>query len=227
LRAARHVKLEGVCSHLASAEALDSEHARAQIEQFAEVVRTVGEAGFNPEICHLANSAALACRRESWWNMVRAGIALYGYQLPFAGPMEGTPAPPKVEPVLSWKTRVLALRDVPRGQPVGYNSTFVAPSDARLAVLAAGYADGLNRQLSNQGRVIVGACYAPIVGRVSMDLTIADVTRAGQVKVGDEVVLIGRSGELQIDAAEHARLCNTIAYEVLCDIAARVERRYV
>jgi alanine racemase len=226
LRAARRVKLDGICSHLASAEVLDAPDLLLQSRRFAEAVQTARSAGFDPAYCHLANTAAVISRRDCWWNMVRPGISLYGYCLPFAGGM-AAPAVPDFEPVLSWKTHVLALRDVPAGQPVGYKGTFLPGAACRLALLRAGYADGINRRLSNCGRVIVRGAYAPIVGRISMDMTLVDVSAVPGVQSGDDALLIGRSGELCVDAAELARLSDTIPYEVLCNISAGVERRFV
>jgi alanine racemase len=228
LRSARHLALEGICSHLASAEVLDASDLPLQLQRFGDAVESARRAGFNPALCHLANTAATLARRDSWWNMVRPGISLYGYCLPFAGAGAASLRPlPGFEPVLSWKTHVLALRDVPAGQPVGYKGTFVPSTNSRLALLRAGYADGLNRQLSNRGRVILRGAYAPIVGRISMDMTLVDVTRVPGVEPGDEACLIGRSGSLQVDAAEHALLCHTIPYEILCNISAAAERRYL
>jgi alanine racemase len=162
--------------------------------------------------------------------MVRPGIALYGYHLPFerAG-KEVTDKTTElgVNPVLQWKTRILSLRKMPANQALGYGGTYVTKSDAIIAVLPVGYADGLNRQLSSRGRVIVRENYAPIVGRVSMDLTLADVTGIRGVAVGDEVVLLGSSNKLTVDAREHANLANTTPYEILCSISKRVPRKYL
>ncbi len=227
VRAARHVTLEGLCSHLASSEALDSAEALEQARRFREAVAVARRAGFEPKLLHLANTAAVAARRDCWWNMVRPGLALFGYCLPLTGEKERAGPRLQVEPVLSWKTRVLALRDLPAGRRVGYGGTFLTQAQSRLAILPVGYADGLDRRLSDQGRVIVRGAYAPIVAQISMDLTFADVTRVPGVEVGDEVVLIGRSGALAIDAAEHARLARTITYDILCSLAARVSRRYL
>jgi alanine racemase len=227
VRAARHVTLEGVCSHLASSEVLDAPEVPAQAQRFREVVQAVRRAGFDPKLLHLANTAAVAARPDCWWNMVRPGLALYGYCLPLTRLAEPPGGHLTLEPVLSWKTRVLALRSLPAGQRVGYSGDFVTQVQSRLAILPVGYADGLSRRLSGRGRVIVRGAYAPIVGRISMDLTFVDVTQLPGVEVGDEVVLIGRSGGLAIDAAEHARLAQTISYQTLCSIAARVSRKYV
>ena len=161
--------------------------------------------------------------------MVRPGLALYGYYLPFerAGRVvSGSGLRLSVKPVLTWKTRILSLREMRAGQALGYGGTYVTKAPARIAVLPVGYADGLNRGLSAGGRVIVREHYAPIVGRISMDLTLADVTGIPGVEVADEVVLLGSHDGLSVDAREHAELANTIPYEILCAISKRVPRRY-
>jgi alanine racemase len=131
-----------------------------------------------------------------------------------------------VKPVLTWKTRILALRDVHANQPLGYGGIYVTKAPARIAVLPVGYADGLNRHLSSHGRVIVRESFAPIVGRISMDLTLVDVTGLPGVEVGDEVVLLGSLEGLSVDAREHATLADTVVYEILCGISKRVPRRH-
>lgn len=161
--------------------------------------------------------------------MVRPGLALYGYYLPFerAGrTVSGRGLRLQVKPVLTWKTRILSLRDMRAGQPLGYGGTYVTKAPARIAILPVGYADGLNRELSSKGRVIVREHYAPIVGRISMDLTTVDVTGIPGVEVADEVILLGSHDGLSVDAREHAELAHTIPYEILCAISKRVPRKY-
>jgi alanine racemase len=132
-----------------------------------------------------------------------------------------------LRPVLSWKTRVLTVKEVGAGEAIGYMGTFVTKSRSRIAVLPVGYADGYPRLLSNRARVIVGGEYAPVVGRVSMDLTIVDVSHIQRVEVGDEVILIGKNGgDRSVDAVELARLCETVPYEILCGLSQRVPRVY-
>jgi alanine racemase len=126
--------------------------------------------------------------------------------------------------VLEWKTRVVSVRTIPAGQAVGYNGTFVATEPMRLALLAVGYADGLKRALSNRGSVLIGGQRAPIVGRISMDQTVVDVTEIPAIAPGDEVVLLGRQGDATITAEEHARWTETIPWEIFTSIAARVGR---
>jgi alanine racemase len=230
LEAQPRIWLEGLFSHLASAEALDADDAREQAELFLAVKTQVEAAGFVPRLVHMANSATIAARRALHFNFVRPGLALYGYQLPLSSGGDERPSPLNVEPVLSWKTRIIALRDVSAGQGVGYNLTYRCAAASRLAVLPLGYADGLNRHLSSRAedcaRVLVSGEYAPIVGRVSMDLTVIDVTKLPAVAVGDEVVMLGDQGGKRVDAWEHARRAGTVPYEILCGISKRVPRRY-
>ena len=222
--------LEGVLTHLASAEILDAADCQAQIACFESVLSRVSALGLSPQYVHMANSAALLSRPQTWKNMVRPGIALYGYSLPFVcanGNPPTAPKQPSLKPVLTWKSRILALRDVPARQPVSYDATYVTSAPARIAVVPVGYADGLSRQLSSRGRMLVRGQFAAIAGKVTMDLTMIDVTSIAGIDVGDEVTIIGSSGERSITAWEHATLANTIPYEILCNISKRVPRKYV
>jgi len=233
LKAARNLELEGVFSHIATAEILDTPQSEYQVEAFQAACCAINASGFSPKLFHIANSAAIVSYHAAWkpgihGNMARPGISLYGYMLPFIRNSQTVhPESPSVEPVLSWKTRIISLKKLPEGQSVGYNATFTTARDSRIAVLPVGYADGLNRQLSSRGRVIVRGQFAPIVGRVSMDLALIDVTDIPGVEIGDEAVLIGSIGHLSITAWEHAKLGSTIPYEVLCNISKRVPRQYV
>lgn len=229
IQASPHLLLEGISTHLASSEILDAPSYQEQLHAFEQAKLVVRDAGLKPTLAHVANTSAAIARRGSWNNMVRPGLALYGYYLPFerAGrEVSGSAWRLNVEPVLTWKTRILSLRDARANQALGYGGTYITKSPARIAVLPVGYADGFNRALSSRGRVIVRDHYAPIVGRISMDLTLADVTGIPGVDVGDEVVLLGSCDGLCISPQEHADLANTIPYEILCAISKRVPRRY-
>jgi alanine racemase len=240
LKSSPHLALDGLSTHLASSEIMDAPSVAEQIKKFELACGVVREAGLEPNFVHVANTGAVISRRETWssetWSnrngnsMVRPGVALYGYYLPFqrAGrEVSGGTLRLPVKPILTWRTRILSLRDVTANQPLGYNGTYLTRAAAHIAVLPVGYADGYNRQLSNRGRVIVRDHYAPIVGSISMDLTLADVTGIPGVSVGDEVILLGSSDGLSVDALEHARLANGSPYEILCNISKRVPRRYV
>jgi alanine racemase len=230
LRSATHLVLEGLSTHLASSEVLDAPSVEEQLRSFEGVRDLLKREGFEPPLIHAANTGAVISRRESWNTMVRPGIALYGYYLPFerAGrEVSGSGLRLAVKPVLRWKTRILSLRDVRANQALGYGGIYVTKAPARIAVLPVGYADGFNRALSSRGRVIVREHYAPIVGRISMDLTLVDVTGLPGVAVGDEAILLGSSDGLSVDAREHAALANTALYEILCGISKRVPRKYI
>jgi alanine racemase len=235
LAACKHLTLEGVSTHFASAEVLDAEDAVRQMKCFEEGLAVLRNYGLRPPLIHMGNSAAMSARPETWKTMVRPGIALYGYSLAFTrGGEPAAVAELPLRPVLSWKTRVLTVKEVAAGQAVGYMGTFVTKARSRIAVLPVGYADGYPRLLSNRARVIVGGEYAPVVGRVSMDLTIVDVSQIRDVAVGDEVVLIGKddsegAGEgsgKSVDAVELARWCESVPYEILCGLSQRVPRVY-
>jgi alanine racemase len=229
LKSATHLVLEGFSTHLASSEIMDAPSVSEQEQRFTEALRRVRGAGFDPPLVHVANTGAVISRSETWNTMVRPGIALYGYYLPFtrAGrEVSGGTLRLAVKPILTWKTRILSLRDFAAGEALGYGGTYVTKAPAHVAVLPVGYADGYNRQLSNRGRIIVREHYAPIVGSISMDLTLVDVTGIPGITVGDEVILLGTCDGLSVDALEHARLANSSPYEILCNISKRVPRRY-
>lgn len=237
LEAARKAKLvciEGLHSHLASAEVVDAKDVAHQLGAFQQALEQLAAAHIRPACLHLANSAAVVVRPESWQQsgqstaLVRPGISLYGYYLPFvtADGITSELQAPHVKPVLSWKTRIIDIRNIETGRGVGYNLTFVTSAPARIATLAVGYGDGLSRALSNQGRVLIRGEFAPIVGKISMDVTTIDVTGIPSAQIGDEVVLIGEQSGRKVTAADLAAQTQTIAYEVLCNIGKRVPRRY-
>lgn len=229
MKAAAQLKIEGIFSHLASAEILDDPLATAQIAKFADYDAFVREQGYSPEFTHLANSAAIGGRSELHRQMVRPGLLLYGYALPFAwrGAIGDEPDPLPVRRALTWKSRIISTKDVGPGQAVGYKATWTTSRKTKLALLPVGYADGLVRLISGRGDVLIRGHRARIVGAISMDMTIVDVTDIPGVLLGDEVTILGRDGEHEIDAREHARHTETIPYEVLCRISGRVPRKQV
>ena len=195
---------------------------------FEEALTVLRENGLHPPLVHMGNSAAVSARPETWKTMVRPGILLYGYSLPAHARRTrlSTSLRCRLKPVLTWKTRVLTVKDVAAGEAVGYMGTYITKERSRIAVLPVGYADGYPRLLSNRARVVVRGEYAPVVGRVSMDLTMVDVGHIPGVAVGDEVILIGSENGKTVDAVELARLCETVPYEILCGISQRVPRVY-
>lgn len=226
IAASSAVELQGVFSHLSESEVLDSPVAEAQCVKFERAIALLAAAGLHPQYRHLANTAATVARPDTWNNMVRPGLALYGYNLKCEGPGAAEAALP-VRPVLTWKTRIIALRDITPGTAVGYNQRWRATRPTRLAIIPVGYGDGFNRQLSKGGQVILHDRYVSIAGNVSMDLTMIDVTDIPQAAIGDEVLLIGSSPHCSIGADDQARLAGTIVYEILCGLSPRVPRVYV
>lgn len=227
------VRLDGVFTHFASTEVAGSAQTATQKASFEAAIAQVASHGLKPRWVHVGNSSYVdngidgtrpldwlrqAAARVGARPMVRSGLALYGYLLPIEGP--GTSiSGEKVLPVMTWKTRVIGVREVPPEALVGYNGTFVADKPMRLALLPLGYADGLRRELSSTntkagGWVMIRGERAPIVGRVSMNLTTVDVSGIAGAAEGDEVLLLGEG----VSADDHARLAGTIAYEILCGV---------
>jgi len=229
LRNAPHLALEGAFTHLASSEVLDAPDVEVQASRFSRALDKIHRSGYTPQYTHIANSAAIAARPQMHHNFVRPGISLYGYYLPFVS-AAGERIEDKaldVRPVLSWKTQIIGLRDVPAGAGVGYNARLVTSRKSRIAVLPLGYADGLNRHLSCNGRMLVRGQFAPIAGNVSMDITLLDVTDIPGAQIGDTVTIFGTDGTNTITAWEHATTSHTVPYEILCNINVRVPRRYI
>ncbi len=223
--AARHVEIEGLMTHFASAANYDSRQTDEQIKHFKGVAEELERLGIHPHFLHLSSTVPIAYRRRSaWGGMVRPGHAIYGYVSPTRGTAPGKVL--DVKPALTWRASVLAVKDVPTGALIGYGGMFRAPRPMRVAVLAAGYADGIPHRLSNRGHVIAKGRLVPMVGAVSMDLTSIDITDVPGLAVGDAVTLLGEEGKVRIDAQGMARLAGTISYSVLCGIHARVKRLY-
>jgi alanine racemase len=222
------LQVEAVMTHFHSPE----NHAatQEQIRHFITAVEILANHGIRPQFLSAGSSGDLLAQSTTALNtlahrhgarlMIRAGIALYGYP-PAAAENHG------LQPVLAWKTRIVSLREIELGATAGYGATFQARRPTRLALLAVGYADGLNRALSNRAAALIRGQRAPIAGRISMDQTMVDVTDIPAAAIGDEVVLIGEQGSERITAADLAHTTGTIAYEVLCAISARVPRKLV
>ena len=221
LRAPRALKLEGVLSHFAQAESVSGEYTQRQLKSFLSVLERLKGDGHDPVVAHMANSAAVITLPQAHFSLVRPGLMLYGVY----------PAPHmtddiELKPVLSWKTRILQLKKVPPGSRISYRGTFVTEKESLIATLPVGYADGYNRLFSNRSEVLVHGERAPVVGTVCMDLTMVDVTAIREVRQGDEVVLVGKQGGQAIAVGEMAAWANTIPYEILTSIGARVPRYY-
>ena len=225
-----NLRLEGIFTHFCASEDAPSPLTQLQQYRFEQAIFQVREAGLRPLWVHAGNSSTVdnPAPPTRWLAqlaasagaraMVRTGIALYGYALPIDG--DANPqVQPALKPVMTWKARILSVRDIGVGDSVGYNATFTAISPMRIALLPAGYADGLRRELSSTtarpgGWVILHGQRARILGRISMNLTVIDVTGIPQAKAGDEAILLGPG----VTADAHARLAETISYEILCGI---------
>lgn len=217
------IRLTGLLTHFASADDAAPEFTRLQIARYAEVLATLTSLGHEIRWRHLANSAGLHAFPEAHGTLARAGATLYGLVRDVLAP---SPAPLDLRPVLSLHSRIILLKRVPAGTPLGYGGSFTTTRESLIATIPIGYADGVRRSLSNRGRVLVGGHAVPIVGRVSMDLTIIDVTEVRGVGVGDEVTLLGEQGGERLFAEDLAAAAGTISYEIVTGIGARVPRYY-
>ncbi|HEY1760806.1 MAG TPA: alanine racemase [Bryobacteraceae bacterium] len=224
--AAAEVKPEGLMTHFASAGNYSSPQTEEQLARFENVICALRQAGLAPRYIHSSATIPVAYgRREAWGNLVRPGHAIYGYISPARG--TAPHAVLAVKPALTWKAAVLTVKDLEAGALIGYGGMQRAEKPMRIAVLAAGYADGIPHRLSNRGSVIVKGTLAPIVGAVSMDLTTVNVTGCGEIQSGDSATLLGVDGGAAIDAQQIAKIAGTISYSVLCGISARVKRVFV
>ncbi|OFW11002.1 MAG: alanine racemase [Acidobacteria bacterium RIFCSPLOWO2_12_FULL_59_11] len=225
-----HVEIEGLFAQFSAAEDFTTRQTEEQAERFHHVQQALARAGIFPRYCHQANSAAIVNRPETWGNMVRPGLLLYGYQLPPRFPAGDQPTschPLPVREILTFKSKIIAVKEVPAGIALGYGGRYVTARPSRIATIPAGYADGLDRRLSGRGHVIVCGQYSPIVGNISMDLTLLDGTELPHLSVGEEAILIGHKGACAVTALDLAEMAGTIPYEILCGIGKRVPRRYL
>ena len=230
----RHLQLTGIFSHFASSEVFTDSAAgkqtQEQEERFYAALDRLGALGLDPGLVHLANSAAIVSRPETWADMVRPGAILYGYH-PGYDPMEKREEAERLlplKPVMSLRSKIIHLRRVPAGAGVGYDATFLPKRPSLVGVLAAGYGDGLHRSLGNRGSVLVRGKLAPIVGIVSMDVTMIDVTDIEGVTIGDVATVYGPDDCGQVLLANRvARSIGTVTSDLLCGVSQRVERIYV
>jgi alanine racemase len=224
----RNVRIDGLMTHLAAADDVSCRPLTLdQIHRFDEAVNTFRYHGYRPTYLHLANSAGVYGHRESWGNMVRPGGVLYGL---WRDVLPQSVSDPQLAPVMSLYSRISMLKWVPAGETIGYGCTFEASRRSLIATLPIGYHDGYMRGFSNRSHVIVRGAYAPVVGRISMDLTLLDVTDVAGVELHDEVTLLGwdrRHPDLRIRAEDVARIAGTISYEVTCGLGDRVSRVYL
>lgn len=217
----KNIIIEGLYTHFPSADT-DEEFTRSQITAFCSLVDKLAIRGVVIPLKHLANSMAVVGFKDSHFNLVRPGLALYGLH-----PKEELLDKISLKPVLSFKTRVVYLKNVERGRSISYGRTYITKKKTQIATLPVGYGDGYNRLLSNKGCVLIGGKFCSIVGVVCMDQTMVDVSGLKDIRVEDEVVLMGSQNGKAIRVEDIARLCHTIPYEVVCWISPRVPRIYL
>src|ERR1700683_331712 len=229
LKKCKHVILEGTYTHFASAEDFISQQTALQEMRFFGAIEKLKGAGFSPGIIHLANSGAICARPSSWGGLVRPGAVLYGYHQGFepASKKAEVMARMDLQPCLSLRARIIAVRDLAVGDAVGYGARFVAQRPSRIAVLPAGYADGIVRALTNKGIALVHAKRVPLVGVISMDLATVHTPDGPEAKVGDVVTIFGKDGEDSIVVSDVARSIGTVTSDLMCSLGHRVKRFYL
>jgi alanine racemase len=215
------IRLASLYTHFPDADSADLSFARGQIERFLALVERLKARGIRPARLHAANSAGTLNLPEARLDWVRVGLLAYGHTPP------NSSVPIQLQPVMSLKSRLVQVRDLPAGSPVSYGRTFVTPRPMRMGVVAVGYGHGYSWLLSSRGHMLVGGQRVPILGRVTMDLTMVDVTDVPGAAVGDEVVLFGDQGGIELPLEEVAKGSETLPYEIMCTIGKRVTRIYV
>jgi alanine racemase len=229
----KRLQLDGTFTHLASSEVLTDtpigRQTAEQLQRFYGAIDRLRALGVYPGTVHIANSAATAARPETWADMVRPGALLYGYH-PGFDPMERRfefEAKLPLRPVMSLRARLLNVRSVPRGASVGYDGSWVAERPSRVAIMAAGYGDGIHRSLGNRGTVAIRSYIAPIIGIVSMDVTMLDVTDIPDVAIGDIATVYGTDGDNVYPANVVARSIGTVTSDLISGVGSRVKRFYI
>ena len=216
------LSLEGIFTHLASAEDNDFTYTTEQLLLFNRIIDSFQERGISFSLVHAANSAAALNHPSSRFNMIRLGLSMYGYYPAF----EMRDIEPKLKPSLSFKSRVILVKKVQAGKAISYGCTYHTSRESLIATVPVGYADGYSRLLSNKGQVLIRGCRVPVVGTICMDQLMVDVTDVPGVRLGDEVILYGKQGQEEIKVEEAAELVGTINYELLCAVSKRVPRYY-
>jgi alanine racemase len=217
----RFIETEALMSHLSSADEEDSSFTQSQIVEFKNMVDEARRMGMDLKLNHLANSAGTVAYKESHFDMVRPGIMLYG-----GLPSPGFKAGLKLKPVMSLKGRILQIRDFEDNTPVSYNRTYYTEGRKKIAIISAGYADGIPRCLSNRGRVLVRGKTADITGNICMNMLACDITGIDDITAGDECVIMGPQGGGSITGDYIAGLCNTISYEIFLSIGRSAVKEY-
>ena len=229
LAACKHIELEGTFTHFASAEDFTAQQTNEQEKVFLACLERLRALGVSPGIVHMANSGAICARPNTWADMVRPGAILYGYYQSFDPPQKKQEVMGQValQPCLSLRARIISLRNVPAGEGVGYAARFVTKRPSRIAVINAGYADGVVRARTNRGWALVRGKRVPLVGTISMDLTTLDLTDVPEVLLGDVVTIYGKDGDAAIEVSEVAHEIGTVTSDLLCALGRRVPKFYV
>ncbi len=224
-----HIALEGTYTHFASAEDFTSDQTIDQENKFRAALDRLRSLGVSPGMVHLANSGAICARPSTWADIVRPGAILYGYHQGFTPPEKKAEVMAQIDirPCLSLRARIVSLRDIAAGQAVGYGARFVAKRPSRVAVIAAGYADGVVRQRTNHGSVLLRGMRVPLVGTISMDLAAVDTTEVPDAAIGDIVTIYGKDKFDSIEVSDVAREINTVTSDLLCALGRRVRRFYL
>lgn len=217
------IEPEGIFTHFARADEETIEPAREPFARYMEFVSKLEDSGIHIPYKHVSNSASVIGFPEANLDMVRVGIMTYGLYPSDKVVKEHI----SLKPAMEWKAKISFIKDVDTGTPIGYGGTFIAPKPMRVATIPIGYADGLKRDLSGKGHILVCGCYAPILGRICMDQFMVDVTGISGVKTEDEVTIFGKQGEREISVEEVAAHAHSFNYEFVCNVSQRVPRKYV
>jgi alanine racemase len=224
-----HIQLEGTFTHFASAEDFKAQQTNDQEQLFRDCLSRLRALGVSPGIIHMANSGAICARPSTWEDMVRPGAILYGYHQSFDPPEKKKEimAMIPLEPCLSLRARIISLREIPSGQAVGYGARFVTDRPSRIAVINAGYADGIVRQRTNRGCALLHGRRVPLVGTISMDLTMLDVTDVPGAALGDVITIYGKDGNAAIEVSDVAPEIGSVTSDLLCSLGRRVPKYYL
>jgi alanine racemase len=229
LAGCKHIELEGTFTHFASAEDFTAQQTNEQEKVFLACLERLRALGVSPGIVHMANSGAICARPSTWADMVRPGAILYGYYQSFDPPQKKQEVMGQValRPCLSLRARIISLRNVPVGEGVGYAARFVTKRPSRIAVINAGYADGVVRARTNRGWALVRGKRVPLVGTISMDLTTLDLTDVPEAVLGDVVTIYGKDADAAIEVSEVAHEIGTVTSDLLCALGRRVPKFYI
>ena len=222
LRSMRNLLIKGIFTHFATSDREDSTFARKQLNEFTMLLSALEDAGIHIPLRHCANSGAILHMKDSYFDMVRPGIMMYGYY-----PSYTTKGTLSLKPAMAVRSAIGFIKTVGKGTSISYGRKYFTPSRTNIATITAGYADGINRRLTNKMDVIVNDTRYPIVGTICMDQLMIDVGLRSSVKVGSKVTLMGKQGGKEISAWEISDVLGTIPYEVCCAISERVPRKYI